>query len=498
MPPRRFRLHTPIARLKMRSRDNLTHLRETKLKQMGVSNYPSLMSIPILLALIIVVGWLRMPVVTTKTYRPKEAFSVRPLTGWAVPADNPAAADALDVSLVYADATWAELEPVKGEYSFEAFEEKNHLAEWWAEGKRLIFRLVLDRPGKAGHKDIPEWLVEEMGGELLAGSFYETDAGGGYAPDYSNLTMRDAHYKLISALAARYDGHPGVAYIEMGSLGWNGEWTVDLQSNVEKLPLSSVSREYAWHYTNAFEDTMMLMRRPYKEVELMAVGLYNPLLGDPDATWENLASIELGGYDKQIETDLIAMPDFFVHSPSGAHIPSGADLSALLKDGGEQLRLQIRESHLEYAVLHGDMTALTADEIEILRKLGDEIGSRMWLRSARWDSRIKRGIRCKVELQFRNDGISAMHAGWPVALALFDDEQLVYCETTALNTAMIQLGETNLTTWIDIPYGIDVDVYSLRLAILDPSDGMPGVRLEMENCNEETLWTELGELRVTG
>jgi len=499
MPTRRLRLKRFAGGLRMRSRDNLNRLRDKRLRPMGVNSYPALMAIPVLLGLIILFGWLRMPAVMRRTYRPDDEPYLAPMDGWAVCADTWSGDERLDFSLIYAEATWAELEKEEGEYEFEAFEEKNHLNEWWDSGKRLILRIVCDRPGEAGHKDIPEWLVERMGGEIRAGVFYESEKGSGYAPDYSSLFMREAHRKLIAALAERYDGHPGVAYIELGSLGQNGEWSADMEAEgVRRLPVSIISREYAWHYTSSFENTRMLMRRPYMEAQLLHVGLYNTELGNSDATWDYLDSVELGGYDRQIETDLVAMPGFYSQSPSGAHISSEIDLEKLLTDQRSELARQIAESHLSYAVIRQDTSMLSDAAMEGLRDLNALIGYKFWVRSAQWDTRLHAGIRSKAELVVRNDGTVPLHAAWPVALALFDGEEQICQQTTEIDTSMIPAGETTLTAWIDIPHDAHVGIYTLKLAILDPATGNPGVRLSNAECDEETMWMELGEIRIIG
>lgn len=498
MPTRKLRLKRLAGGLRMRSRDNLNRLRERRLRPMGVESYPALLAVPVLLGLIILIGWLRVPRTERKTYRPADTDFRSPLAGWAVRADQWGTDDRLQTSLVYAEATWAELEPESGVYDFEGFEERNHLNEWWAADRKLILRIICDRPGEAGHKDIPEWLVEKMGGELLAGRFYEGEQGSGFAPDYSSLFMREEHRKLIAALAERYDGHPGVAYIELGSLGENGEWTVDFTEYGLKLPTSAVVREYAWHYTSAFEKTLMLMRRPYKEAQLLSVGLYNPELGDGEQTWAYLDSIETGGYDRQIETDLVAMPDFYEESPSGAHISVHLDAEGLLTDQCSELARHIAESHLSYAVLEQDISTLSDEAVQRLEEMEALIGYKLWLRSAEWDCRLHAGVRSKVNLLFRNDGTAPLHAHWPVALALFDEEEMICCQTTELDTSMIRPGDNTLTAWIDLPHDVKVGVYTLRLAVLDPATGVPSLRLNNANCDEATLWTELGEIRVIG
>ncbi len=497
MPSRKVRLRKLAGGLRMRSRDNLIRLRENRLVPIGIRNYRMLLLLPIMLGLIVLAALFRQTDMSKASFRPKEREGSAPLSGWAVHADAWGDTVLTDVSLVYAEVTWAELESEKGVYDFEAFEEKNHLNEWWGEGKRLILRFVTDRPGEEGHKDIPEWLVEEMGGEVLAGTFYESESGSGFSPDYSMLSMREAHRRVIEAIAKRYDGHEGVAYIEIGSLGQNGEWTAERsETGANLLPTSTVSREYTWHYTNAFSQTPMLMCRPYKEAELMNVGLFNPRLGDYEATWAYLESIEQGGYDSQIETDLVAIPEFCLNSPSGAHIPADLDLERLLSEERSALKRQMIESRLDYAVLDAPTAELDAESVETLSEMNELMGSRLWIRSVRWNKRVHGTMRCSVCMTWRNDGLTPMHADWPVALALFDGESLVCVQKTELNASMMLPGETELRAWIDIPYGIPKGTYTLKAAILHPADGLPAVPLYMAECDEATLWTELGEVNV--
>lgn len=500
MASKKVRLRKMAGGLKMRSRDRLIHLRDTRLRPMGVARYRYLIAIPILLALIALVGIIRAPKTTKINFYPNESEFSADMVGWAVRADTWGQDDRLEeVSLVYAELTWAELETSRGEFDFEAFERKNFLNEWWSEGKRLILRFVMDRPGEIGHMDVPEWLYEELGGEELGGSFYETSDGAGFAPDYSNFFLRDAHRQVILKIAERYDDHPGVAYIEIGSLGRNGEWTVDMEEDgADALPTSTISREYAWHYTSAFSNTLMLMRRPYKETQLMEVGLYNPQLGDFEATWEYLDWISEGGFDEQIQTDLLAAPDFYNMSPSGAHVPSYIDLEEVLTCRTAEFARQISESHLSYVVLDQPTDLLSDQAIEQLRALSRQIGYRIWLRSAEWDSSLRTGMRSKVLLEFRNDGAAPLHAAWPIALALFQGDDLVYMQTTDLDSSMITTGVSKMMSWIDIPDAMDPGQYALKLAILDPADMQPGVRFTQDNCDSENMWLELGEFWVIG
>ena len=85
-----------------------------------------------------------------------------------------------------------------------------------------------------------------------------------------------------------------------------------------------------------------------------------------------------------------------------------------------------------------------------------------------------------------------------MVLALFDGEEMICGQMTELDTSMILPGDNELTTWIDVPAMTDVGAYTLKMTILDPDSGKPGIRLANEGVGEDSLWLEIGELRVIG
>ena len=83
-----------------------------------------------------------------------------PLMGYVPSAEEKTVSE--DVHLVYVDITWKELEPKKGHYNWETIEESNQFKRLKKEGKQVVLRFLLDYPGKSSHKDIPDWLGNEI------------------------------------------------------------------------------------------------------------------------------------------------------------------------------------------------------------------------------------------------------------------------------------------------------------------------------------------------
>lgn len=113
--------------------------------------------------------------------------------------------------------TWGDLEPVEGQYAFAMID--NWLAKCRRANQALAFRVMLSWPGHEG--TIPQWLLDKG----IKYVFSECpEEGAHYEVDIEESVVKEAHEKLIRALGQRYDGHPDLALVDIGSVGLWGEW----------------------------------------------------------------------------------------------------------------------------------------------------------------------------------------------------------------------------------------------------------------------------------
>lgn len=155
----------------------------------------------------------------TKEYEPSDEAFGNPLMGYAPCAWNAEVRE--DVSLLYMDITWAELEPEEGQYNWEGIEKENQLERWREEGKHIVLRFVCDVPGSETHMDIPEWLYEKTN---HAGTWYDVSFGKGFAPDYNNEIFISCHQKAVEAMGEHLgqDGLTATLSLEVSGTGANG------------------------------------------------------------------------------------------------------------------------------------------------------------------------------------------------------------------------------------------------------------------------------------
>ena len=113
--------------------------------------------------------------------------------------------------------TWGDLEPAEGQYAFEMIDD--WLNRCRQANQALAFRVMLSWPGHEG--TIPQWLLNKG----IKYTYSECpEEGAHYEVDIEEPIVKQYHERLIRALGERYDGHPDLALVDIGSVGLWGEW----------------------------------------------------------------------------------------------------------------------------------------------------------------------------------------------------------------------------------------------------------------------------------
>ena len=104
----------------------------------------------------------------------------------------------------------------------------------------------------------PEW-VRQAGAK---GCFYEfgkgpTPQGRSWDPDFGDPVFLEKLGQFLSAMAARYDGNPNVAFIDIGSYGLWGEGHTMMSSRVPEADAPRIIRQHVDLYTRHFKRTLL-------------------------------------------------------------------------------------------------------------------------------------------------------------------------------------------------------------------------------------------------
>lgn len=416
---------------------------------------------------------------TIKQYKESQAAFGNPLMGYVPSAWYNEVSE--DISLLYMDITWAELEPEEGVYNWASIDEENQISRWRKEGKHLVFRFVCDIPGEEAHMDIPEWLYEKSG---KAGKWYDGEYGKGFAPDYNNPTIISCHEQAVKALGEHFGQDGLISYVELGSLGHWGEWHVNYSEGIQRIPREAVREKYILPWTEAFPDARILMRRPFASAEKYGFGLYNDMTGQPEATQSWFDWINNGGkYDQTGEKNVIVpMKDFWKTAPSGGEFTSSLSMEEMLDTNLSGTVEMIREAHTTF------LGPKIPDEnyVDGYKEVLKNMGYRLWISMAELKNTAK-GSRLK--LTWENSGVAPMYKEWPVYVYIEDESgKLVEKSRISIKISSLLPGEKEVTlTALETERlnSLLEKGYRLSVGIEDPMTELPCVRFAMEALYQE-------------
>lgn len=416
---------------------------------------------------------------TVKEYKESQTTFGNPLMGYARNAWYNDVSE--DISLLYVDITWAELEPEEGVYAWEAIEEKNQFARWKKEGKHLVLRFVCDIPGNTEHMDIPEWLYEKSG---KAGKWYDGEYGKGFAPDYENSMIISCHEQAVKALGARFGQDGLISYIELGSLGHWGEWHVNYGEGIQRIPGEEIREKYILPWIEAFPDAMILMRRPFAAAKKYGFGLYNDMTGHPQGTQSWFDWINNGGdYDQTGEKNaIVSMKDFWKTAPSGGEFTSFLSMEEMMDTNLSETVELIREAHTTFLGPKIPDEDYADEYKEVLKNMG----YRLWISKAEIKSTRNSS---HLELTWENSGVAPLYKDWPVYVYIEDDTgKLVEKRKIPMEISSVLPREKKVTSIMletDRLNSLLEKGYRLAVGIEDPMTETPSVCFAMEALYKE-------------
>ena len=394
---------------------------------------------------------------------------VNPYMGFAPPADGGPFSQ--PHSLVFANITWSDFEPEKGVYDFESLEKKINLDYWESKNIRLILRVVLDYPGKKKHKDIPEWLYEEIDKE---GIWYEHEWGSGFSPNYDNKRLIYFHEKMIKALANRYNQDPAIAFIELGSLGHWGEWHTLQQDGIYiPFPKLPVAETYVDHYTEYLDGKLLLMRRPHQIAIKNNIGLYNDMFGRYDHTIEEFLDWVDNGYEFWLTDERNPpMKAAWKTAPIGGEFAPTKNWGDYFSEESfkgtmEQLKLThvswLGPSSPAYYPVEGELN-------EHIHQFLGKIGYHFRLRQSIHPKEVESKKDFELTLEWENTGVAPFYFPWPLEISLADEKgDIVYSQISAVDIRKWLPGKSKMEEQVKLSSSKCLKgQYTLCVAILDP------------------------------
>jgi hypothetical protein len=363
------------------------------------------------------------------------------------------------------------------------------------------------------HPYHPKWL-RDLGGRII--ETRRRDGPTVEVPDLDDPQILTAHLDFIKRLGARYDGHPDIEHVDLGSVGWWGEWHMSGASSA-KMPTPETQKRIVDAYLAAFNKTPLIM--------LIGAGKMLEYATRHGAGWRADCLGDMGGFSKTWCHMRMAYPKM-IPQASAMDVWKTApvawetcwDMRKWVEEGWSLRFIFNYALALHGSYINNKSAPLPEGEhvrAEVERFL-QRLGYRLVLNELNHPSQAKAGEKLQLKMKWQNVGSAPCYKPCRLAYRLTSekDHQLVFVSDIAVNRWLP--GSTELFTEeffrqpADLPPGEVVDVHdaielpadlsaekhSLSIAVVEPESHRPVVRLGIQGRADDG-WYPLSKVRIT-
>lgn len=413
-----------------------------------------------------------------------EDVLLSPGMGLAPWAESDEALD-LHTSLVYVELRWSDWEPEDDVFNVDFVKDYYNLDFYREDGRKIVFRFICDDPTEEEHLDIPEWLYHRIDED---GDWYNIEYGQGFSPNYSNEILITEHAEAVAALGKAFGQDDFFVYVELGSLGHWGEWHINYEAGLKRMPEFSTREEYIKPYIAAFPHAQFLIRYPLIDATKYQMGLYNDMTGDYDETTYWLEQMREGVWEQTELKEQSDCSNTWKTLPIGGEFASSYDNDYFMREEFDLTLEGIKSSHQSFI---GPKIIIDESDEHYEHQMNEilkTIGYRYRVESLSIDFGNKESF--DITCNLVNDGIAPIYLPYSIQLDIYDaDGSVVWTsEDIELDLRTVLPGEKYSFTTNAEKEEFDDDMkYTLAISITD-SDGIPAVPLALSNEMDKNIY----------
>jgi Domain of unknown function (DUF4832) len=396
-----------------------------------------------------------------------------------------------ECSIAYFRFYWDDLEPQDGKPAFAMLDSLLALAH--RRGQKLALRVMCqnghEMADKRGndYREVPGWYREIASGFLYPDSVH-------WQPDYDDPLFLEKHGRLIRALGGRYDGHPDIDHVDIGSVGHWGEW----HSTVGPLPSADTWRALIDIYLASFSQTPLVMNIDGDEALAYAVasgtGWRADCLGDmrstaADRDWDHMSV----AYPQAIEKHRLGG----VWRNAPVVFETCWNMGHWQQQGWDENWILSKALEWHISVLNNKSFGIPDQYMSVVRELQLKMGYRFVLTRLTHKSKTTAGETLALEMDWINRGVAPCYVIHPLAFELVP--------SSGSGPSHRVLTDVDITRWLPgrrvvyseiiLPDDLPPGKYKLRMALLDPHRLQPAIRLAIKT-DEDNGWYELSRIVV--
>ena len=368
------------------------------------------------------IAWVEPPRITVQLQDNGNAL-VNPMTGWTLHfysdylenyGSKLAPSDTLDdfpgLSCIFMRLPWSHIQPEEGTFDWSVVDAPAQ--RWIDKGLQVAFRFTVSESFM--RYATPKW-VEDAGAKgynFTPGKGVEEN-GPFWEPDYADPIFLEKQDKFLVAAAARYDGNPNVAFVDVGSFGVWGEAHTFASTQI-KVPADVVKKHidlYAKHFTRTLltaNDDLTFQGDdivPYAYSKGMTLR-DDSILVQPAPNSYFHADLAQAVWPK--------LPVILEHE----HYISSLERKAWDR---EIFMRAIEEYHASYMSIHWFPREILEKERELIDRVNRRMGYRLQLHEASWPATVTLSERAVFASTWANAGVAPCYPGGFVAFTLKDE-----------------------------------------------------------------------------
>jgi hypothetical protein len=359
-------------------------------------------------------------------------------------------------------------------------------------GHQTVFRVYLDYPTLP--TGIPQYLLDAG---LVTHSYNDYGNNGiSVSPDYENPLLAQALTNFIAALGARYDGDSRIGFIQLGLLGYWGEWHTYPETGW--FASVGVQDKLLAAYTNAFHKTKLLVRWP--------AGTLPP------------AALPLGYHDDSFAYDTVSPPSYnflgllaaasetnkWLTQPIGGEVrpevqpclwdPTQTNCVPPGQGYSNCVALTHASWMLNQGVFEPGFTGAQQNRaLAGARQLGYELYvSNVTIVDARASEPLP------VSLVISNTGVAPFYYDWPVQLGAFNTNNgLVQFWTTPWILSSVRPGDNPVWSYSQTNHGMAPGQFKLLMRVANPLTNGAPLRFANQSQDADVPgWLTLGQFSI--
>jgi len=405
-------------------------------------------------------------------FREVDTLFANPGQGWMSQQRSPRTEPRFPCSVVYVRFNWGDAEPAQGRFNWHLIDDV--IAAWKPRGAAVAMRVMTCSAHSSGYYSSPKWLFDAgcKGFEYLVGGDDPTSGGKRIPriePDYADPIYLERHGAFLKALGQRYDGHPDVEFLDIGSYGIWGEWHTKNPASV------AVRKQIVDLYLQAFRKTPLVFMSDDAEVLDYALahgtGFRRDGVGSP---WH-----EENWIDSKKYAGVRGMADTWKRAP------------IVFEWFGDYAYLQSRQWSFNAAVdfmlrnhvtlINDNIGRVPPEAMPELEKLARLAGARFVLREVAHEKTVKRGAPLDLQMTWANVGVGRLDHHYTLRFFLLDAAgEPVFKGDSKADPRDWLPGEQHLAESLLVPAAVKAGEYRLAVALVDPGGQRRPFRLAMD------------------